>query len=62
MTLAIDLGENDIKYLKIFNDTKPEELAYNFCYVNQLDYNSLRQLTEQIRKIIINNKNSPKKE
>ena len=62
MTLAIDLGENDKKYLKIYSDTKPEELAYNFCYVNQLDYNSLNQLTEQIRKIIKNNKNSPKKE
>ncbi len=62
MTLAIDLGENIKKYLKIYSDTKPEELAYNFCYVNQLDYNSLNQLTEQIRKIIKNNKNSPKKE
>ena len=62
MTLAIDLGENDKKYLKIYSDTKPEELAYNFCYVNQLDYNSLNQLTEEIRKIIVNNFNSPKKE
>ena len=62
MTLAIDLGENDKKYLKIYSDTKPEELAYNFCYVNQLDYNSLNHLTEEIRKIIINNINSPKKE
>ena len=33
--LAIDLGQNNIKYINIYNDTNPEELAYNFCYVNQ---------------------------
>ena len=27
MTLAIDLGENIKKYLKIYSDTKPEELV-----------------------------------
>ena len=35
MTLAIDLGENEKKFLKIYNDSNPEELAYNFCFINQ---------------------------
>ena len=54
--LAIDLGQNNIKYINIYNDTNPEELAYNFCYVNHLDYNSLIQLREKIKNALINNK------
>ena len=53
---AIDLGGNNIKYINIYNDTNPEELAYNFCYVNHLDYNSLIQLREKIKKVLINSK------
>ena len=54
--LAIDLGQNNIKYINIYNDTNPEELAYNFCYVNHLDYHSLIQLREKIKKVLIDSK------
>ena len=63
MVLAIELGDNEKKYLKIYNDSKPEELAYEFCSQNNLDYDSLQELTEEIRrafnstKVINNNVN-----
>ncbi len=53
MILAIDL-ENEKKFLKIYNDTNPEELAYNFCYKNNLDFNSMNSLIEEIRKVFKN--------
>jgi hypothetical protein len=56
LKFAIDLGGNEIKYINIYDDTNPEELAYNFCYVNHLDYNSLIQLREKIKNALINNK------
>ena len=49
MILAIELGDNEKKFLKIYNDSKPEQLAYEFCLQNNLDFNSLQELTEQIR-------------
>ena len=63
MVLSIELGDNEKKYLKIYNDSKPEELAYEFCSQNNLDYDSLQELTEEIRrafnstKVINNNVN-----
>ena len=56
LKFAIDLGGNEIKYINIYDDTNPEELAYNFCYVNHLDYHSLIQLREKIKNALINNK------
>ena len=54
MILAIDLEQNEKKFLKIYNDTNPEELAYNFCYKNNLDFNSMNSLIEEIRKVFKN--------
>ena len=55
MILAIELGDNEKKYLKIFNDTYPEKLAYEFCLQNNLDFNSLQELTEEIKNALNNN-------
>ena len=56
MVLSIELGDNEKKYLKIYNDSKPEELAYEFCSQNNLDYDSLKELTEEIRRAFNNTK------
>ena len=55
MILAIELGDNEKKYLKIFNNTFPEKLAYEFCLQNNLDFNSLQELTEEIKNALNNN-------
>ena len=49
MILAIELGDNEKKFLKIYNDSKPEQLAYDFCLQNNLDFDSLQELTEEIK-------------
>ena len=59
MTLAIDLGENEKKFLKIYNDSNPEELAYNFCFINHLDYRSMNLLTDEVKKVFELRKNIP---
>ena len=59
MTLAIDLGENEKKFLKIYNDSNPEELAYNFCFINHLDYRSMNLLTDEVKKVFESRKNIP---
>ena len=58
MILAIELGDNEKKYLKIFNNTFPEKLAYEFCLQNNLDFNSLQELTEEIKNALNNNNNN----
>ncbi len=57
MILAIELGDNEKKYLKIFNDSFPEKLAYEFCLQNNLDFNSLQELTEEIKNALNNDNN-----
>ena len=49
MILVIELGENEKKFLKIYPDSKPEKLSYDFCLQNNLDFNSLQELTEEIK-------------
>ena len=49
MILAIELGDNEKKFLKIYNDSKPEQLAYDFCLQNNLDFDSLQEFTEEIK-------------
>ena len=58
LTLTIELGDKSKKYLKIYIDSSPEELAYNFCKENQLDYNSLKNLTNEIKEVIYSAKNN----
>ncbi len=49
MILVIEIGENEKKFLKIYPDSKPEKLSYDFCLQNNLDFNSLQELTEEIK-------------
>ena len=47
--LAIELGNQNIKYLKIYPDTDPDKLSYDFCAQNNLDYGSMQNLSLQIK-------------
>ena len=51
-TLYIQLGENEKKTIKIYNDSNPEQIAYDFCIKNNLDFESLQQITFQIKQAI----------
>ena len=51
--LSIEIGNNQIKYLKIYNNSIPSKLAYNFCLEYNLDYESLKRLTYEIKNLII---------
>lgn len=50
--LYIQLGENEKKTIKIYNDSNPEQIAYDFCIKNNLDFESLQQITFQIKQAI----------
>ena len=57
--LSIEIGNNQIKYLKIYNNTIPSKLAYNFCLEYNLDYESLKRLTYEIKNLIIESNKKP---
>ena len=50
--LSIEIGNNQTKFLKIYNNSIPSKLAYNFCLEHNLDYESLKRLTYEIKKLI----------
>ena len=49
-TLLIELGNNESQYLRVYEDSLPEKLAYNFCLEHNLDFTSLQSLTHEIKK------------
>ena len=63
MTLEDDNGQN--KQIKIYKDSDPFELAFNFCKINNLDANSMKYIKsniKQIKKQFNVNKNSENEE
>ena len=50
--LSIEIGNNQTKYLTIYNNSIPSKLAYNFCLEYNLDYESLKKLTYEIKNLI----------
>ena len=50
--LSIEIGNNQTKYLKVYNTSIPSKLAYNFCLEYNLDYESLKKLTYEIKNLI----------
>ena len=56
MTLSIELGDKKKQLLNIFLDSKPEQLAYDFCLQNNLDFDSMQNLTEEIKNALANYK------
>ena len=59
LTLAIELGDKKKQLLNIYLDSKPEQLAYDFCLQNNLDFDSMQNLTEEIKNALSNYKNDP---
>ena len=59
LTLAIELGDKKKQLLNIYLDSKPEQLAYDFCLQNNLDFDSMQNLTEEIRNALSNYKSEP---
>ena len=62
LTLAIELGDKKKQLLNIYLDSKPEQLAYDFCLQNNLDFDSMQNLTEEIRNALSNYKSEPNQE
>lgn len=52
MTLALEQGKSE--KIEIFANSDPSELAYNFCSKNNLDFNALDYLREQITNLLEN--------
>ena len=48
MTLEDEKGEN--RQIKIYKDSDPSELAFDFCKINNLDFNSLKFIKSNIKK------------
>ena len=55
MILTIDIGNNQLKKLNIYNIYNTEQDIYNFCLKNQLDFTILKEIQKQIE-ILISNK------
>lgn len=49
MTVELEKGKSES--IKIYSDSKPDELAYDFCKLHNLDFSSLSYLTTQIKKL-----------
>ena len=50
MTVELEKGKSE--NIKIFSNSKPEELAYEFCKRNNLDFSSLSYLTNEIVNLV----------
>lgn len=62
IVLAIELGDQNKKQLKIYPNSNPDQLAYDFCLQNNLDYESLQNLTAEIKNVLNNNKSEGQNE
>ena len=58
--LSIEIGNNQIKYLKIYNNSIQSKIAYDFCLEYNLDYESLKKLTFEIKNLISESNKKPK--
>ena len=51
MTLECENGKFD--QIKIYPDSEPEELAFNFCIQNDLDCSTMKYITQEIKELLI---------
>ena len=61
ITLSIELEDNHIEYLKIYKNSIPNKVAYNFCLEHNLNYDSLLKLTSEIKNALDKSKKKQKK-
>lgn len=50
--MTIELEQGKVGHIKIYPDSIAEELSYDFCHQNNLDFQSLNYLKEQIQELI----------
>ena len=50
--MTLELDEGNPKQIQIYADSKPGELAFEFCKENNLDFESLKQLKIQIENLM----------
>ena len=50
--MTIELEQGKVGNIKIYQDSNAEELSYDFCHQNNLDFHSLNYLKEQIQELI----------
>ena len=55
MVLTIDIGNNKLDLLNIYDINNPEQDIYNFCLKNKLDFNILKEIKDQIQILITQN-------
>ena len=62
MTIESEKGRKEI--INIYTNSKPEEIAYNFCKENNLDFETLELMINQIKKLMksITNKKEDEKD
>ena len=60
ITLSIELEDNHTEYLKIYKNSIPNKVAYNFCLEHNLNYDSLLKLTSEIENAINESKKKKK--
>ena len=53
--LKINLEKGKTENINIYQNSNPEEIAYNFCLKNNLDFESVKNLINQIKHIKENN-------
>ena len=54
MILTIDIGNNQLRQLNIYDIDNTEKDIYNFCLKNKLDFNILKEIKNQIQILIAN--------
>lgn len=50
--MTIELEQGKVGNIKIYPDSNADELSYDFCHQNNLDFQSLNYLKEQIQELI----------
>ena len=54
MILTINIGNNQLRQLNIYDIDNTEQDIYNFCLKNKLDFNILKEIKNQIQILITN--------
>ena len=50
--MTVELGDGNSEGIRIFPDSKPEELSFNFCKSRNLDLDSMNYLNQQITALL----------
>ena len=52
MVLTIDIGNGKIEQFKLYNFENPKKDIYDFCMKNNLDYNTMEEISKQLNELI----------